>query len=186
MLTFTSKSGKTIILRPPLENDVQIMLDFINQIGREDIYVNVNPYNLYTFEQEYFFVKDTISKIKANQAVYYLAFDRDQLIGSCSVFKQDKRRRHLGLFGIILKQNYRQDGIGFKLAQAVIGQAIKILDLKTIILEVFEPNQIAYRLYRKLGFQEYGHLPQGLIYQDRYIDSILMYKHLDETQPPTT
>jgi RimJ/RimL family protein N-acetyltransferase len=181
MYQFQSKSGKTITLRPPTLADVQIMLDYINEIGREDIYVNVNPDDLYIYVEEEFFVRDVVVKINLNKCIYYLAFDQNTIIGSCSIFKYDKRRRHLGLFGITLRKDYRNDGIGYQLSQIVINDAIRTLNLRTIILEVFAPNQVAYRLYQKLGFKEYGILPDGLSYKDGFIDGILMYKRVDET-----
>ena len=51
MYTLTSKSGRTITLRPPQEGDTQIMLDYVNALGREDIYLNVNPDDLYNLIQ---------------------------------------------------------------------------------------------------------------------------------------
>lgn len=176
MNTITSKSGKTITLRPPTMDDIEIMLDYINGIGREDIYTNVNPNDLYTLEQEEFFVKDIVTKIERKKAVYYLAFHHDQLIGSVSVICQDKRQSHVAVFGITLIKDYRSDGIGEQLSQFIFDQAAKSLEIRLIILNVFEPNHIAYNLYKKLGFIEYGRLPKGLSYKGEYIDSILMYK----------
>ena len=62
----------------------------------------------------------------------------------------------------------------------VIQDAASILDLNTVILEVFEPNRNAYRLYQKLGFVEYGHLPEGLSYKNSFVDSLLMYKKIPD------
>ena len=178
MHTITSKSGKTITLRPPTLADTQIMLDYINTIGREDIYVNVNPNDLYTFEQEQKFVSDIIKKIKYRQQVYYLAFHHNLLIGSCSISKGQRRRKRIGIFGITLSKDFRSDGIGRRLSEYTIKNSHDLLNLKIITLTVFAANQPAIDMYQKLGFKQYGLLPRGLSYQDGYIDEVMMYKNL--------
>lgn len=177
--TITSKSGKIITLRPPKEGDTQIMLDFINGIGKEDIYVNVNPDDLYTKEQEAVFLKSTLTQIENQTAIYYLAFDQGALIGTCSVHKGNKRRQHTGNFGIIIKKEYRGDGIGSQLAKLVIQQAVEKLKVSMIILKVFQPNELAIKIYENLGFKQYGYLPNGLSYKDGFIDEIMMYKTVE-------
>lgn len=61
--------------------------------------------------------------------------------------------------------------------ELVIQKSIEnIKSLKIITLEVFANNPIAIPLYKKLGFQEYGSLPNGLKRQGEFSDSVLMYK----------
>lgn len=182
METITSTSGRIITFRPPKLSNIKIMLEFINEIGREDIYVNVNPANLYTFAQEEQFVIETVEKINKHRAVFYLAFDDESLIGTCSLTLQIKRRSHIGVFGITIKKEYREDGIGRSLADFVIKNVIDILKPHSITLKVFAPNNKALNLYKELGFHEYGRLPQGLKYKDAYIDAILMYRKVNEAQ----
>lgn len=178
MHTITSKSGKTILVRSPQESDVQIMLDYINAIGMEDIYVNANPNDLYTFKHEDVFVKTLIKKISTNQQLYYLAFHNQDLIGSVSIEKGSKRSRHLGTFGITLSKEYRSDGIGFKLSQYAIKKAQKKLNIQLITLSSFEKNTPAINMYKKLGFVKYSHLPKGFVYKDGYENEVMMYKSL--------
>jgi len=61
----------------------------------------------------------------------------------------------------------------------VIKKAIKnIKELKVITLECFTTNTIAISLYQKLGFKEYGRLPQGLKRRGKFVDETLMYKKI--------
>ena len=52
----------------------------------------------------------------------------------------------------------------------------KLADLRIIDLEVFGKNIIGKNLYKKLGFIEYGRLPNALKRKGEYDDAILMYK----------
>lgn len=178
MHTFTSKSGDRVVTRCLNLTDTQIMLDFINEIGMEDIYVNVNPDDLYTYDQEKKYIQDTINKIKKNLTIQYLAFINSQLIGTAGVSRLDKRRKHIGIFGITIAKKYRSDGIGVQLSEYTISQAKELLGVSKIILTSFQKNQPALNLYQKLGFVQYGSLEKSLLYKDKYETEILLYKDL--------
>ena len=61
----------------------------------------------------------------------------------------------------------------------VIEEAKKRLKgLRIIRLSVFGNNPIAQKLYKKMGFSEYGKLPKGLLHKDAFIDHIYMYKEI--------
>jgi RimJ/RimL family protein N-acetyltransferase len=92
---------------------------------------------------------------------------------------KEKVFSHIGNFGLIVAKKYRGEGIGKIIMNAVIEESVKnIKDLKIIILGVFACNLIAKNLYTKMGFVEYGRLPQGLKYQGSFTDEILMYKKI--------
>lgn len=178
MTSLTTKSGKVISLRPPQEGDEQILFDFAQKLGREDTFVLLNPKELVTWEEEVAYLANTLKKIAAGSQVHYLAFYQDQLIGSSQISTQGRRKHHVGGFGISLLPEWRGDGLGSQFAQFVMQQAKEKLNIHLIILEVFATNHIALNLYHKLGFTQYGLLPQGLHHQNQLIDSILMYKQL--------
>lgn len=72
-------------------------------------------------------------------------------------------KSHVGEFGISVALDFRGQGIGQKIMELVISESIRAMpEIKIIDLEVFSQNQIAQNLYRKLGFIEYGKLPDGL------------------------
>lgn len=182
--SFTSNSGKHITIRPPTLQDTPSMLEFINQLSVEDIFLNANPKNLYTLEQEEKYVAECIFKIKHNSQVHLLAFHDQKLVGSVTITKQPARKDHVGILGITIAKLYRGDGIGEKLAKLAIEKAASI-NLSLITLSAFVQNHKAISLYKKIGFVEYGRLPNGFSYQDNYADEILMYKAVgpSEAQP---
>jgi len=175
---FTSRSGRHILLRPPQEGDVEVMFAYITKLSQEDTYILVNPDEPVTFREEVQYLESSLAKMHAGQQVHYLALHAGELIGSSQISLLGRRKNHSGSFGITLSQNYRHDGIGTILADFVMAEAKKKLGITLVTLEVFASNNIAQNLYRKLGFKEYGHLPQGLRYKDGYDDAVLMFKQL--------
>lgn len=171
----TSDTGRLIAIRPPDVQDLTMMFEFINSIGREDIYVNVNPKDLYTMDQEKAYLTHSLAQVLLLREVHLIALDGGKMIGSLTVTKGDKRRSHVGTFGLILAQDYRKQGIGFKFSRVGITEAFSTLDIKIIILSMFSKNIPAQKLYQKLGFRSYGILPKGLSYKESFDDEILMY-----------
>ncbi len=178
MTTITSRSGRTIILRPPQPGDEQILFDYAQELAAEDTYILLNPDEPVTWNEEVNYLKGILKKIEAKWQVHYLAFHGNQLIGSSQVSLQGRRKKHVGAFGISINQLYRNDGIGTQLATFVLNEAKSVLGITLVTLEVFANNEVAKKLYRRLGFNEFGRLPGGLVYKGEPVDSILMYRSL--------
>jgi len=45
-------------------------------------------------------------------------------------------------------------------------------------LEVYGTNKVAQSLYQKMNFVEYGRLPSGIVRNNSFEDTILMYKNV--------
>lgn len=178
MLTLTSKSGRIITLRPPQSGDESALFQYATALQKEDTFVLLNPDLPVTWTEETDYLNSCLKKIAANWLIYFLAFHDNQLIGSSQVAVGGRRKMHLGSFGISLLPAFRGDGLGFQLAQLTINEAKHKMNLSLITLEVFALNEVALKLYQKLGFLEYGRLPNGLKYQGKFIDAILMSKKL--------
>lgn len=176
MKTFTTKTGKHITLRPPQQSDVDVLLDFINTLVDEDAYILINKKQ--TRHQEIKYVQETLKQIQSGLKVQLHAYHGQTLTGNCQITKGLYRDSHVGTFGIALAKKYRADGIGTTLATHVIDQARQKLHVSLIQLEVFSENTPAQALYKKLGFKQFGTLPQGINYQNSFIDRIYMYKEV--------
>ena len=98
-------------------------------------------------------------------------------MGISSIELMVRSESHVGIFAISIDQSLRGEGLGRKLMETVIEQAEKLLtDMHIIKLTVKAPNQVARDLYIKLGFKEYGLLPEGTRQNDELVDEVLMYK----------
>lgn len=167
-----------ITFRSPTIDDTQALLDYINTLSSEQTYIRFQG-EQQTFEQEQEYIEDFLKKMKAGTAVKILAFIDGKLVGVSDIDMHDRVEKHIGLFGITIAKEYRNQGIGKLLMEKVLEEAKKNLkDLKIVTLSVFGDNPIAKSLYEKMGFVEYGRLPNGVIHKGEYTDHIFMYKQV--------
>lgn len=99
-------------------------------------------------------------------------------VGIANLYLQPfKKLSHQCLFAIIVDEKYRGKGIGTRLLNDLIALGRDRFKLEMIHLEVYEGNP-AEKLYRKLGFIEYGREAHFIKDQGRYLTKILMQKAL--------
>lgn len=87
-----------------------------------------------------------------------------------------KLRHKAMIWGMYVRQEARQYGIGERLIDAAVAHAPG--HVEQLQLAVITENETARRLYAKAGFIEYGHQINALKHGGRYYDDILMVKFL--------
>lgn len=173
-----TKTGKDILIRYPEIGDVEKLLNFINTISDEHTYITYQGEHE-TLESEEKWLTKLLEKIENKKASHLLAFIGDELVGQCGIELKDKTQKHVGVLGITVAKDFRGEGIGKLVMDLTIKEATKeIIGLKIITLEVYSTNTIARELYKKLGFVEYGMLPNGITRDGKYEDAVLMYKKI--------
>lgn len=167
-------NGKTIILRSPEPEDAQTFLDV-------RIKTSAETYNMARYPEE---MENTIDKIPTMLAqtiesdVEFLigAFDGDKMVGCVGVAKYGshiKYRHKLGL-GISILQEYCNGGLGTAMLEYAIESAKKT-DIEQLMLGVYDDNERAQALYKKVGFIEWGREPRAFKHKDgTYHDEIQM------------
>lgn len=174
-----TKSGKDILVRYPEMKDLEKLLYFINELSDERTFITYQGEHE-TKESEGKWLVDQLKEIENKKTVYLLAFCGDVLIGSCQINMKSKVEKHVGIFGIIIEKEFRGDGLGKILVDLVFTESKKELsELKIITLEVYSTNEIARNLYKKVGFVEYGILPEGISRNGKFEDQVLMYKKIN-------
>jgi len=94
-----------ITIRPPQKKDLHSLLNFINDLVAEDIFINVNQKQ--TLVQEKKYINNTLAKIKKNQQVVLLALHNKLLIGNCGITRDRYRSSSVGTLDISIKKEYR-------------------------------------------------------------------------------
>lgn len=174
----TTKTGQELVIRYPKISDLESMTKFINEISSERTFM-IFQGEQQTLEEERKFLESKIEKIKNNQDVFLIAFVDGKYAGSSGISLGSFIKKTWGDFGIVIGKNYRGQGIGKKLMELVISESLKNLkDLDLVTLEVFGDNSIAQNLYKKIGFVEYGRLPESINHKENFVDAILMYKKI--------
>ena len=102
------------------------------------------------------------------------AFRSTDLLGIAGfVVREGEKERHKGLlWGMYVRPDSRNAGVGRQLVEAVIDHARD--QVEVIQLSVVSGNGRARRLYACLGFVEYGVEKSSLKENGRYYDEILM------------
>jgi RimJ/RimL family protein N-acetyltransferase len=109
-----------------------------------------------------------------------IAIANGKHIGNCSVMQLGTNRRyaHRCQIGIALYREFCSRGIGRNMMEATLQKA-KEAGYEQAELEVIAGNERAISLYKQLGFQEYGILPDNVKYKDgSYADAVWMMKKL--------
>jgi RimJ/RimL family protein N-acetyltransferase len=168
---------KEITLRYPREDDLDMLLNYINSTIKERVYLSMQK--PYTRKQEKEFLTDTIKKMRKNDMIYVLAEFDGKPVGSFSL-KRDEldAHKHTAEFGITLKKEFRGMGLGTKMTKLALKMAKDEMSLKIVWLGLMAENKAALRVYEKCGFKKVGVLPKFSNYYGKYIDSLLMAKEL--------
>ncbi len=113
----------------------------------------------------------------------YLIYLKEQLIGQLSIqidpghiAKKVKGTAWIGIY--IGEKEYRGRGAG-TLALKHVESILRLRGIRRIELGVFEFNKAAYRLYRRLGYEEFIRLDELAWWNDSMWRDIRMEKYLE-------
>jgi len=176
---FTTKSVKVVELWEPSMDRLSQVLEFVNCLVKEDTFLSFDPKKPITFKDEKIWLEGQMDRIKKGNLYLVWAAYNNRIIGSCDlVLGQSPRYRHVAKIGLMVDKDFRRDGIGRFMLEYILKKA-KEMKVKIVWLDFFSDNLPAYRLYKKLGFKEFGRLPNGLFRKGKYSDEIDMYKEIE-------
>ncbi len=175
---FKSRKGHEIFLRYPKLSDVRIMHHYINKLSIERTYIRLQGEEI-TIEDEQNYLDKALGKIDEKLGVMLLAFHETELIGVAEISMKDRIEEHVGVLGISVSKEYRDEGIGTRFLECTIEQAItNIPKLAIVVLEVYAANEKGIQVYKNAGFVEYGRLPKCVCFRSKFIDMIYMAKQV--------
>ena len=120
-------------------------------------------------------------RLCANESeTFYLGAFEENLIGMVAFYREEaSKTHHKGyVVSMYVAPESRGLGAGKALMQALIGRVRQIEGLEQLHLAVVTTNQVAYQLYRSLGFEVYGTEPKALKSGGEYWDEYLMVLRL--------
>jgi|GEM_PF-1444677 len=135
-----------------------------------------------TLEQERTFIADLSAHPRQVMAIASYEKNPSGEVLGIAVLKQNTTRRklrHSVDLGMSVIGPARGQGVGTALLDALVRWATAQPDLQMITLAVYAANTAGLKLYRNLGFVEYGRLPNGLIHDDGTAwEQVQMYRAL--------
>ncbi len=105
------------------------------------------------------------------------AWSGEELAGVLNFTRKTRKKvSHIGMFGISIKENYCNQGIGRQLIGTCLDWAKAEPGIEKVCLEVFSHNERGIHLYKKMGFREEGRKIRHIRNRDgSYSDELLMY-----------
>lgn len=172
------KNGKTAILRSPIKEDAQAMIDYLNIIGGESDFITFgkNEFSM-SVEAE----QDYIERINSmNNSKNVLIIIENEIVGIASITSvQKERMKHNGTLGISIRKKYWGIGLGSEIMAYLIDWAKSNKITKKINLLVREDNIRGVKLYEKFGFEKEGLLKKDICVNGVYYNTIAMGLYID-------
>ncbi|MGL5560117.1 MAG: GNAT family N-acetyltransferase [Paraclostridium dentum] len=172
------KNGKTAILRSPIKDDAQAMIDYLNIIGGESDFITFgkNEFSM-NVEAE----QDYIERINSmDNSKNVLIIIEDEIVGIASITSvQKERMKHNGTLGISIRKKYWGIGLGSEIMAYLIDWAKSNKITKKINLLVREDNIRGVKLYEKFGFEKEGLLKKDICVNGVYYNTIAMGLYID-------
>ena len=172
---FTAKDGRKVVLRRIRWEDLDDCIEFINSLVEEHAEI-LRDTNV-TREEEADWLGSRLARIEKGQEIGVVAEVDGKMVANSEVEKRGSYMSHLGYLGIGIKKGYRGIGIGSRLMQTLIDESKK-MGLEILVLDVFDINEGAKALYKKMGFKEAGRIPRGIHKDGKYIDLVRMTREL--------
>lgn len=168
------KNGKNIIIRKPVIEDAEAIINLISVADTETKFLTRNPGEFcITIEQEKAYISNLLND---NDQECFVAEYNGRVVGNCSVglVGKSERLKHRADVTFVLLKEYCGMGIGGKLMQQCIAWC-KEKKVTQIELEVVANNKRAINMYEGFGFRVTGTIPKAFRYQNgTYADEKFM------------
>ena len=167
------RDGREVTLREAVEDDAAALLENINLVGAEEVYLLVErvPDDL---EEE----RSWIRGFDGRYSVLYLAVAGEKVVGQVDArLGLFPKSQHTATLGIAIRDGWRGFGLGRLLMEAILDW-MRQRNVEKACLEVFSSNERAIALYRAMGFEEEGRKRRHFKFRGTYVDDIQMAKWL--------
>jgi RimJ/RimL family protein N-acetyltransferase len=175
--TFSAKDGREIVLRTPMWSDLDDLMAMINSLVEEraDILIDEKV----SRDQEIDWFSRALARLEKDEAFYMVAQVGGKVVGNSEVARKTSGHdRHVGSLGIVIRNGYRNLGIGTEMMKTLIEQA-RAMNLKLLTLGVYATNKHAHHVYQSVGFVDAGRIPKKFFKDGQFIDEIVMAKVLE-------
>ena len=175
------ETREKISIRHLSKSDVEGVWNNFNEVVEEGLYLPVFFPVRSQLEKESWY-----QKIKTENELCIIAENLRlkapyNIIGQCEISNSVwDAGLHVGILGIIVKNKYRDLGIGANLIDMAIRESKKLNNKEKIVLSCFSTNERALKLYKRLGFKIVGVRKKQFYMDSIYFDEVLMELWIDD------
>lgn len=177
---FRSRKGSDVVIRYADWQDLDQLLAFANDLSREDTYVMLSGETV-SREDEIRYLSDQLQGVERGDRIHLVATVGGQLAANSGIYRQRMRKRHVGELHISIAEQFREEGIGTELLEALKAEA-RTIGIQLLTLTCFASNSRALHVYEKVGFRKAGTVPGAYVRQGQYDGEVVMYLPLMTTE----
>ena len=170
--------GDNIYLSPISVDDVEEYAEMVNDIKVSVGLGYLSYTNIIDFESE----KEFLISVKKEKMFAVRLLENDELLGNIGFNSLDIINRNGALGVLIGNPRHQRKGYGTEALKLILDYGFSFLNLRNISLSVFEYNEPAYNLYKKVGFKEAGRLRKAVEIMGKTYDVIIMDMLKEEFQ----
>ncbi len=168
------KNGITCRIRSSVKEDAEKFMEYRKITNSETDFLIRYPEEVnFSIEQSEKFLKEYSEDEKA---LLIFVFLNGEIAGSISLrgVSNMMKLKHRANFGVMVREKYWNLGIGNLLITRML-QIAKDTGYEQVELGVFENNENAIRMYKKIGFEEWGRVRRAFkLKNGNYYDEIIM------------
>ena len=179
MKYFPKLVGERVYLSPISLDDAERYTAWLNDLSTTR-YLTLATANV-TLHGE----REALQGIASGHNYAIVAKASDELLGNCGLMdiQATDRSAEVGIF--IGAETRRGAGLGTEALRLLCDYAFNALNLRSLMLRVFDYNPRAVASYRKVGFREIGRRRMAHFYAGAYHDVILMDLLAEDFGPST-
>ncbi len=170
--------GDNIYLSPISFDDFEEYAQMVNNIKISVGLGSLSYTNIIDYESE----KEFLTSTKKKKMFAVRLLENDELLGNIGFNSLDIVNKNGALGVLIGNPKHQRKGYGTEALKLILDYGFSFLNLRNISLSVFEYNEPAYNLYKKVGFKEVGRLRKALEIMGKTYDVIIMDMLSEEFQ----
>ncbi len=175
------RTGEKVLLRHAKKSDIEGVWENFNECVDEGVYLPVFMPVRSQYEKQSWY-----DNLKSNKETCIVAEHLDlksphNIIGQCEISNSEwEAASHVGILGVIVKNKYRDLGMGKYLIDFALRESKKLNNKEKIVLSCFSNNERAINLYETIGFKIVGIRKKQFYMDSMYYDEVLMELFTDE------
>ncbi|MFX1238610.1 MAG: GNAT family N-acetyltransferase [Promethearchaeota archaeon] len=180
-ITLKSLDDLKIVIRHVKKSDMHGVWKNFNEVLEEGIYLPV-----FTPVRTEWEKKTWYDNLKKEKEMCIVAENQelkspDNIVGQCELSNlQWEASIHVFSLGIIVRKEYRDQGLGRALIDMAIREAKNAFNKEKIILSCFSTNARGIHLYESMGFKKVGMRKRQFHMNSTYYDEILYELFIDD------
>jgi RimJ/RimL family protein N-acetyltransferase len=168
---YKTKDDKEVLIRSMREEDIDIMIDIMDSIALEKIFIANEG-----VKDKDFFKLFVLRRIEKGIWVLLVAQLEGKIVGHANVqIGHLQKNKHTAYVATMIANPYRSIGIGSAL-MAESEKNAKLKGVEKLYLSVFSINKTAKKAYERWGFKTEAVLTKQFKIEGQYVDEIYMSK----------